>query len=913
MPTEKQHHHRPTGLKQTNKAFKSKHATKGLLKEKSKGTGKNRLQLLHSMSDSKFNTSRLVVLWPLPHSGKVNRVPIKNQGLKGRSTKADRRNAAKLFQQKKREELVRSNRLFEGRHGAPKIVAVVPLCPDVDAEATVARLYTSLGQEAPANPGLKILKCVVADRFKQKHQFIPLRRNFVDIIDAFKVADFAILLMSADIEVDKFGLLCLSAVQSQGLVSVVPVVQHLENVIPKLRNSVKKSLISFTKQFFPEEDKLLAIDSDTVRPVIISLSFSSSSALSDPVAPTLQDAVSILRYISEQRPKPLTWRDQHPYLIAEHVSFAPGFDGDHGTLAVTGYARGVPFNANRLVHLQNFGDFQVEKIVSSPPSNTNVSEMEEDVRVLDSPSVGEQDDLLAENEPDLMANEQTWPTEEELAEADGGYERIHNLRRGSDSSLADTAVPTATIKPGVKVTKRVPKGTSSYQAAWIVDDEDEDEYTDEDEDENMGSGEDGQDTKDHEDGNRIEGDEDEEFEEVEEESKASGTVEQLDPDEEERQLQDYLGRQKEHRDDVEFPDEVDTPLNIPARTRFARSCLSCLYPLAHIRYRGLQSFRTSPWDPFENLPIDYARIFQFENYKRTKSRVVGQAMVGVVKPGSHITIHITNVPKELLAKYDSTRPFIVFGLLQYEHKISVLNFTVARNSEYTSPIKSKVRIGTPFFPATRFSYIKDPLVLHVGFRRFVVHPLYSQNTQGGKGTNNVHKFERFLQLGRTSIATVFGPIQFGNLPCLLFKETEDVNAPVLVATGAFHDADPKRIVAKRIVLTGHPFKINKRSAVIRYMFFNPEDVMWFKPVQLSTKFGRTGHIRESLGTHGYMKCIFDGPVTQQDTVMMNLYKRVFPKWNTELWRSGVDGRAVTGGEEGERKGIVIVEEAEMEL
>ena len=57
-----------------------------------------------------------------------------------------------------------------------------------------------------------------------------------------------------------------------------------------------------------------------------------------------------------------------------------------------------------------------------------------------------------------------------------------------------------------------------------------------------------------------------------------------------------------------FRSEIDTPLDVPARTRFQR-------------YRGLRSFRTSPWDPFENLPRDYARIFQFEDFKRTERAV----------------------------------------------------------------------------------------------------------------------------------------------------------------------------------------------------------------------------------------------------------------------------------------------------
>ncbi|RIA99286.1 hypothetical protein C1645_684977 [Glomus cerebriforme] len=778
MPTEKPFHHKAGSLKQSNKPFKSKHATKGAIKDKVKG--------------------------------KTNRKPIKHSSANTRSiTRTDRRNAAKLEQQKKREEVLKANRFFEGRHGTPKIVAVIPLCPDVNSYSAVKSIYSSIDLQEPSI--LKGTAHINAERFKQKIQFILLDRNFVDILDACKIADYVLFVVSAEVEVDQFGELCLKAIQSQGLPTVMTTVMHMEKIPQKKRNDLKKSLLSYMKHFFPDEEKIHSADQ-------------------------IQDALNVLRTICTQRPKPILWRDTRPYMLAEELLYETNNE-NFGTLKVTGYSRGVPFSANRLVHLQNFGDFQLSQITAS----RRTDEDKDSIQILHVADPELQDSLISENEPNFMENEQTWPTEEEMIEM-------------------EDALPGTTPK---KIVKRVPKGTSSYQAAWIIDsesDDDDEDYSDEDGDINMTYENDEEELANKEVGNESE----EEYEEIEVETRSILNDPKLDPEEEAKQLKDFLAnREKQNRDDLEFPDEVDTPLGIAARIRFQR-------------YRGLQSFRTSPWDPMENLPIDYARIFQFENYQRTKHRIINEAGVGGCGiRGARMTLHITNVPKEVADSYDPSRPFIVFGLLENEHKTSVMNFVVTRNTDYNEPIRSK-----------------DPLILYCGFRKYIVNPIYSQNTQG-KGTNNVHKFERFLNPGRTCIASIYGPIQFGHSPVMLFKDTGGVNAPILVATGSFLSSDPRRIIAKRIILTGHPYKIHKKSAVVRYMFFNPEDVLWFKPVQLTTKYGRKGHIKESLGTHGYMKCVFDSPITQQDTIMMNLYKRVFPKWNTTtLWKGGLDGTVV---------------------
>jgi pre-rRNA-processing protein TSR1 len=56
-----------------------------------------------------------------------------------------------------------------------------------------------------------------------------------------------------------------------------------------------------------------------------------------------------------------------------------------------------------------------------------------------------------------------------------------------------------------------------------------------------------------------------------------------------------------------------------------------------------------------------------------------------------------------------------------------------------------------------------------------------------------------------------------------------------------------QIILKRIILTGYPLKINKRRATVRYMFFNPKDVKYFKPVELITKLGLRVIIKTNIG------------------------------------------------------------------
>ncbi|MCJ1363007.1 ribosome biogenesis protein tsr1 [Acarospora aff. strigata] len=771
-------------------------------------------------------------------------------------SKLDRHNQARQKQQVKHQENSKVTSIFSGQHSAPRIVAVVPLCPDSDARAAVCQLNKSL--YLADNLPTEGLARVRVDRFKQSLAYVAVKRDLIAVLDACRVADFVVVILSATREVDTQGEHLLRCIEGQGVSNVITVVQGLDAIEPpKRRHQVATSLKSFITHFFPYQEKVFPLDS-------------------------LQECSNIIRSLCTTTPKGVRWREDRSWLLVEDIEWPSAIEetsDEFGGVVLTGVVRGRGLKADRLVHLGDLGDFQIEKIMASPLPNAkkrqandiNVDIGREGKYLLEQATV-DQDDLAGLAPEEITMADAEDLVSEVVPEKKGVLLDDHHYFSDDETHLPEAP-------------KRLPKGTSSYQAAWYLGDiSDSGSELDETEDR------DGDLSMDQpvgpEDG--IEG-----LDRATQREPTDGAPSEypqsemfLDPspDEEEEQLAAYRSKRKsEAEEDLEFPDEIELHPNVLARERLGR-------------YRGLKSLRTSHWDTDEDKPHepdDWRRLLQIADYKGAKSQVLREALVGGVQPGTRVAVHLRNVPSSLRGNINLSRPLAMYSLLRHEHKRTVVNFSFTLSSDHPQPIKSK-----------------EELIMQCGPRRFTINPLFSQL---GNTPNNVHKFDRYLHPGRTAMATFTAPLTWGSVPTLFFKRTtptsseadpDDISSDptpsststtneqlLLIGTGTSQPPDPARVIAKRVILTGHPYKIHKKLVTVRYMFFNAEDVSWFKALQLWTKRGRSGYVKESLGTHGYFKATFDGKINPQDSVGVSLYKRVWPRGG-RAWCE--DGEAVMG-------------------
>lgn len=822
-PITEAHHHRST-TKGTHKPFKSRHATKGLLKDLSKG--------MPNLVETFFLAEKL--LGKVEDRGKRNHKSLHQQVM----SKIERRHQARQKQQTKHQEHTKSTSIFAGINGAPRIVALVPLTNDGNPRVAIQKLNDGLDLEVDLSGDAQTT--VRIDRFKQSIQYVPIRRDLIAALDACRVADFVVFILSSKQEVDETGELLIRAIEGQGVSNVFTVVQDLDEIHPpKRRPQVVTSLKSYISHFFPNQDKIHSLDSP-------------------------QDCANVIRSLCTTTPKGVRWRDDRSWMLIEEIEWQPKNDPDNLTTAevtLTGVVRGKGLKANRLVEVRDWGTFQVAQIAAAPrlkPRKRKADEMAvEDVAgqtILETPDA-DQDDL-----DDLAPQEVSMVEMDDLPISEAPTERKGVL-------LDDHHYFSDDEKQRPELPKRLPRGTSQYQAAWYLcdasDTGSDEDLVDNDGDLRMDSPALPQDGWEGLDKQAMH----EPTEAAMSEYPQSEMFLDPSPNDEAEELAAYRSRKKtEAEEDLEFPDEIELHPNVLARERLAK-------------YRGLKSLRSSKWEMEEDKayePEEWNRLLRFGDYKAAKSQTMREALVGGVPPGTRVKVHLKDVPASLQGHLNSTGPLTLFSLLRHEHKRTVVNFSMTLSPDYPQPIKAK-----------------EEIIMQCGPRRFVINPLFSQS---GNTPNNVHKFDRYLHPGRTAMATFIGPLTWGSVPTLFFKRrvpsATDEEAMIegadedleLIATGTSQPPDHSRVIAKRIILTGHPYKIHKKLVTIRYMFFNIEDVNWFKALQLWTKRGRSGYIKESLGTHGYFKATFDAKINPQDSIGVSLYKRVFPR-NAKPWRT----------------------------
>ncbi|KAJ7966958.1 pre-rRNA-processing protein TSR1-like [Quillaja saponaria] len=743
----------------------------------------------------------------------------------GKGARAARVQRNKTVREQKRAALLKEKRLSSASTSPPRVIVLFGLSASVDLNSVAEDLWSLLSAE-----GSGVSSGTVASS-EHKLRTTVLKAPHGDLLSCMemaKVADLIAFVASASScceesnsnYIDSFGNQCLSVFRSLGLPSTAVFIRDLPADL-KRRHEVKKMCTSSLSSEFPEDCKVYPVD-------------------------TKDELQKFLWLFKEQRLTLPHWRAQRPYLMAQKVDLvADDCNPGKCTLLLTGYLRSKSLSVNQLVHVSGVGDFQLCKleILKDPfPLNSRKGQdlMDSDetqhaevVRSLD-PDPLKKEPLLVENASDPLAGEQTWPTEAEMAEADRNQKEK-------------------------KIRKRtLPRGTSEYQAAWIVDDSDgEDSDSTIESDDGMVLDERESNFPGQE-GTNYSGFDDDQaslrFGDSDEETDIDSVMMESDNLTRERREEEIQKLKDAYAGDKEYPDEVDTPLDVPARKRFAK-------------YRGLKSFKTSSWDPKESLPPEYARIFAFDNFKRTQKHVLANAFKmeqenrdDCIPVGSFARLHIKEVPNVVASKLcvrAMSVPVIACGLLQHESKISVLHFCIKKHETYDAPIKAK-----------------EELVFHVGFRQFIGRPIFSTDNIN----SDKHKMERFLHEGCFTVASIYAPISFPPLPVIVLKSHGVGAAPAIAAVGSLRSIDPDRIILKKIILTGYPQRVSKLKASVKYMFHNPEDVRWFKPVEVQSKGGIRGRIKEPVGTHGAIKCVFNGVLKQSDTICMNLYKRAYPKW-----------------------------------
>ena len=384
--------HKPGDLKQQNKSHKTKFRTKGSIA----GEAQGRMPTVKTTVSSK------------------------------KDHRQDRRNKANQLRKARRAE-AQQERI---KTHAPFFIAIVDLC-NADNHQAIS-LFDQLTPDQAAMHGVRDNKhsTVYVPRLKRAMTLSVASREVFSVLELAKVADMVLFVMTAGMRPDEVGDTVTTAISLQGVPTVSHLIVSLEQLSAKKRADEKRVLSKLAHNAFAET-KIHTIEKQS-------------------------DIEALPWALLNQKHHAVRWKQARAQLFADQTEFHANDDGATGTLQVSGYIRSRAWNINNLVYIPGCGAFQVASLQAATDPHLPRKRTDEGMASIVQPDPEQQDSLQMEVPIDPLAAEQTWPTEDELQNAD----LEERIRRSKAQQKKDEKFVLA------------PKGTSSYQAAWIADDQD---------------------------------------------------------------------------------------------------------------------------------------------------------------------------------------------------------------------------------------------------------------------------------------------------------------------------------------------------------------------------------------------------------------------------------------------------------
>ena len=248
-------------------------------------------------------------------------------------------------------------------------------------------------------------------------------------------------------------------------------------------------------------------------------------------------------------------------------------------------------------------------------------------------------------------------------------------------------------------------------------------------------------------------------------------------------------------------------------------------------YRGIRNLATCTFSGQKN-PDHYKDIVFMKNTKYALSQV--NSKENLIPKNSQVLLKIK------LFEPIQEQIFVLFNLFCYETRKTIHNFDFSS----LTPLSEAITVDN-------------------GFRIFNTKIFVTRNLN-----NNVFKVESSLSDG---VVSFIGPFNFFDTTAFLLPDGLDTLRAIRLLNGRSQD----RIFFESVTLKGKPIKICKSYVVVKGMFYNKEQVEYFRNIQVASKNDISGFIKKPLGTKGLFKAYFSQQVKHGEYITMTLYKRTY--------------------------------------